>query len=468
MIVHLLQDNTIVRNGYVMNNNKIVEFNKYVKKYEKISRSFEEQVEAEILTIDEVREKRKEMTKKLEKLVLDIHPYAINQLKGKDSRYFTSVKEEGKERKIIKKNTYEELIDYLIDYYKIKEVKQLITLRTMYPIWIEYKNSCTKKTSTIRRIEADWKKYYKNDPIVDVPLENMSKNQITEWLNKRIIKDGLTNKKNFYNMITIFKNIFEYCYDEELVKENTFLKAKYRKELLKDYVKPEDETQVFTKDEQEKIISLAYSRFKEDIKHTAYLGVALMFQTGLRVGELVVLKSSDYDKAKKTLHISKGETRTYARDGQGELQYVGALVGDPKKQASVRDIPLTDEACGIIELLIRVNDKNGQSDEDYLFVFNNRRIKGNCILKRLYALCDELEIDRRSTHKIRKTTLSKMLDVCIKQDIADISAIRAVAGHVDETTLLKNYLFSTRKDEMPLLITTALSSNAWKHLETFS
>ena len=77
MIIHLLQDNTIVRNGYVMNNNKIVEFNKYVEKYEKISRSFEEQVEAEILSIDEVREKRKEMTKKLEKLVLEIHPYAF-------------------------------------------------------------------------------------------------------------------------------------------------------------------------------------------------------------------------------------------------------------------------------------------------------------------------------------------------------------------------------------------------------
>lgn len=77
MIIHLLQDNTIVRNGYVMNNNKIVEFTKYVEKYEKINRSFEEQIEAEILTIDEVREKRKEMTKKLEKLVLEIHPLSL-------------------------------------------------------------------------------------------------------------------------------------------------------------------------------------------------------------------------------------------------------------------------------------------------------------------------------------------------------------------------------------------------------
>lgn len=451
-----------------MDNNKIIEFNKYVDRFEKISKSFDEQVEAEILTLDEVREKRKEMTKKLEKLVLEIHPYAFKQMTGKDTRWYTSVKKEGKDRQIIKKNTYEELIDFLIDFYRVKEEKKLITLRTMYPIWIEYKSSCTKKSSSIRRIEADWKKYYKNDPIVDVPLEKMTKNQITEWLNKRIIQDGLTNRKNFHNMITIFKNIFIYCYDEELIQENTFAKAKYRKELLKDYNKPEDETQVFTKEEQEKIISLAYNKFLEDIKHTAYLGVPLLFQTGLRIGELVVLRSSDYDSEKKILHISKSETRTYLRDEKGELQYKGALVGDPKKQASVRDIPLTDEACAIIELIIKTNEKNGQSDENFLFVYNNSRIKGNCILKRLYALCDELEIDRRSTHKIRKTTLSTMLDVCIKQDIADISAIRAVAGHVDESTLLKNYLFSTRKDEMPLLITTALSSNAWKHLETFS
>lgn len=60
-----------------------------------------------------------------------------------------------------------------------------------------------------------------------------------------------------------------------------------------------------------------------------------------------------------------------------------------------------------------------------------------------------------------------MLDVCIKQDIADISAIRAVAGHVDESTLMKNYLFLTRKDEMPLLITKVLSSEAWKHFDFY-
>ena len=55
------------------------------------------------------------------------------------------------------------------------------------------------------------------------------------------------------------------------------------------------------------------------------------------------------------------------------------------------------------------------------------------------------------------------MDVCLKEDIADISAISAVAGHVDESTLMKNYIFSTRKDEMPQLVSKALASDTWKH-----
>lgn len=151
------------------------------------------------------------------------------------------------------------------------------------------------------------------------------------------------------------------------------------------------------------------------------------------------------------------------------MQSDGTVTGSPKKTASVRDIPLTDEACAIIELLIKVNEKNGQSDGNSLFVYNNKRITGNCILKKLYFLCNKSGIEKRSTHKIRKTTFSKMLDVCVKQDIADVSAIKTIAGHVDESTLLKNYLFSTRKDETAQLINTALpTSNAWKHLETIA
>ena len=444
--------------------NKIVELKDYIEKYKKIDDGLKIQLESELISLDEVREKRKEMTKKLEKLVLEIHPYAFKQMTGKDSRWYTSVKKEGEERKIVKKNTYEELIDYLVDYYSLKEEKKVITLRTMYPIWRNYKKSCTKKITTIRRIEADWQKFYVNDSIVDVPLNKMTRNQITEWLNKRIIDDKIVEKKRFYNLITIFKNVFIYCYDEGLIEQNTFARASYRKELLKEYQKPKDETQVFTKEEEAKLIALAFARFEENERLTSYLAIPLLFQTGLRCGELVSLEATDYDRENRVLHITKSEIRDYKEREDGSLVYVGATIGDPKKQASVRDVVLTAEACKVLDMLIETNENNGQHDGNYIFVYNQKRIQTGAVLKTLYKLCDEAEIERRSTHKIRKTTLTKMLDVCLKQDVADISAIREFAGHVDESTLMKNYIFSTRKDEMGDLISKALSSDAWKHV----
>ena len=79
-----------------------------------------------------------------------------------------------------------------------------------------------------------------------------------------------------------------------------------------------------------------------------------------------------------------------------------------------------------------------------------------------------MDLERRSTHKIRKTILSNLVNVCLQEGIGDISAIREYAGHVDEGTLLKNYVFSTKKKEMPNLVNITCTSKAWKHLGNVS
>lgn len=452
-----------------MENEKIIRLKEYLNNCKKIEDSLKLELETKLITIDEVREKKNTMKKNLEKLVLDIHPYAIKQMEGKDTRWFTTIKKEGEKRKVIKKNTYEEIIDYLIDFYGVgNEKKKVISLRTLYPQWRDYKMSCTKKITTIRRIEADWKAFYLQDPIIDIPLKDITSNQITQWLNQKIIKDGITQKKKFYNLITIIKNVFEYAYNEHLIEENTYQRATYRKELLDEYQKPSDETQVFTNEEREEIISLAYKGFEEHKDQSSYLAIALLFQTGLRVGELVALEESDYNKEEKTLHISKSEYRDYQINGDHSLTYVGVKVGDPKKKASIRTINLSEEACYILDTIIANNKERGQKDGDYIFVYHQKRLQCVGVLKKIYKLCDELNLERRSTHKVRKTILSNMLNMCLQENIGDISAIREFAGHVDEATLLRNYVFSTRKKEMPNLVNRTCTSNAWKHLGNIS
>ena len=447
-----------------INNEKVIHFNEYLKKCERIESNFKEQIEAEIITLDEVRAKKAEMTKKLEKLVLEIHPYSISQMTGKDKRWTTTVYINGT-RKIIKKNTYEDVMDYLIGHYKVGTKK--ITLRTIYPLWINYKANSTIKMASIQRISHDWRYYYENDPIVDIPLEQMTTHTIGNWLNNKIIKEGFSAKKKaFYNMITIFKGIFIYCYEEGLIPTNTFERTRYRRDLLESKPKPKAETQVFNQKEKIKLLTAAYNGFEKNPTLTSYLAIPLLFQTGMRCGELVALKETDYDKKKKKLSITSSEIRDYELNDDGVVVPLGKKVAAPKTNSAKRTITLTDEACFIIETIMEANRKNGFKDDDYLFVFKNKRMNSGAVLERMYDLCDKAGIPRRSPHKARKTVFSEMLHTCLKDDICDISAIREVAGHVDENTLLKNYIFSTKGDEIGDLMDKALGTETWKQLET--
>lgn len=441
---------------------KIIDFTKYAEKCRQIERHWSDEIETKIISIDEVREKKETMRKNLEKLVLEAHPYAITQMVGKDTRWCTAVKREGEKRKVIKKNTREEIIEFLIEFYDINIQKPKYTLRTMYPQWIAFKQSGTNKPAYIKRIHADWVKFYLNDPIIDVSLTKMTPNQITEWLNKRILVDGITKRKTFYNMICIFKGIFTYCYDEGIISENTFARAKYRKDLFDDETKPESETQVFNEEERDWVVEFALESFKENTKLTTHLAIALLFQTGLRCGELVALETTDYNKEKKTLSITKSECKDFEFVNNDYMKYKGVFIGPPKKSASKRVIELSDEACDIIDMIIKANDENNIHDGNYLFVYNNRRIQGDAVRRRLKKICDNIEIARRSPHKVRKTVLSELVHHSLNDDICDLSKIRQYAGQVHEGTLLKSYLFSTKGDEITSLVNTALQTKNYK------
>lgn len=446
---------------------KIIDFNKYADRCRKVERNFQEEVETKIISIDEVRERRKIMKKTLEKLVLEIHPYAITQMTGKDNRWCTAIKREGDKRRVVKKNTYEEIIDLLIEFYDVNNEKRKYTLRTMYPVWLRYKQTSTTKPSYIKRIHADWKRFYLNDPIIDIPLRQMTTNQISEWLNRKITVDGINKKKTFYNMITIFKNVFAYCYDENIVAENTFARARYRKDLLLQTVKPDSESQVFTEEERNLIVDYAKEAFLNNQEATSYLAIALLFQTGLRCGEVVALETTDYNKEEKTLSVTKGECRDFEMLDDGTMTYKGVFVGAPKKKGSMRTIDLTDEACEILDMVIEANKKNGVADGNYIFVYRNKRLQTKSIQNRIDAICEGVGISRRSSHKIRKTVLSELVNVCLAENICDVSKIREFAGHMDEGTLLKNYVFSTKGKEMNRLATKALQTKKFNETHNF-
>lgn len=79
---------------------------------------------------------------------------------------------------------------------------------------------------------------------------------------------------------------------------------------------------------------------------------------------------------------------------------------------------------------------------EYLFMNNGKRIRENTFNKRLSSICDILKIDHRSTHKIRKTYGTTLLD-----NNVDDSIVSEQMGHSDIATTRKLYYFCNKSEK---------------------
>lgn len=103
---------------------------------------------------------------------------------------------------------------------------------------------------------------------------------------------------------------------------------------------------------------------------------------------------------------------------------------------------MNENARNILALVKKRSMSYGFYDEDYIFVnSNSSRLTTGSINCYLYRLCDEINMNRKSSHKIRKTYISSLFDNGI-----NINKIREIAGHEDERTSLNNYCFDRSID----------------------
>ena len=139
----------------------------------------------------------------------------------------------------------------------------------------------------------------------------------------------------------------------------------------------------------------------------------------MKGGKRVIIKKNTYEEM-----IEKEEQRDYIISIDEKTQKVQCIynstkVGKAKTSASFRKVDLTSEAKQIIEMVRNANKENGFKDEDFLFVNATQRMQENTILKRIYKFCDEAFIEKRSSHKVRKTFAS----ILVNKGIMDISEV---------------------------------------------
>ena len=168
-------------------------------------------------------------------------------------------------------------------------------------------------------------------------------------------------------------------------------------ELPRNMFKPrivDREKEVFMEDEIPVIIK--YLKENPDIYN---LGILLVFETGMRVGELAALSPNDIGDCE--IKIRRTEVKYRTENGK----WIATVKEHPKTSAGCRDLIISSSASKTAQAAMKLNP-NGT----YLFEHNGKRIRGNTFNKRLSTICEKLDIPHRTMHKIRKTYGTILLD----------------------------------------------------------
>ena len=380
--------------------------------------------------------KQKELNAKKE-FVTEVHHYAITPPHDSEKRWKTYVNTDDGKRKLIAKTSEEDFFEYLFHFYngdtqmKKKILPSQTSVEKLYPEWIKYKALHTNAPSYIKRIKGTWNAHYKNTEIVQLPLSQLNKLTLDEWVHKLIQDQDLT-KKQYYNITIIMRQVLEYACDKEILDSNPFNKVKVdSRRMFRREQKGDDSNEVFTDAEIDKITVLAYTEYKNKVMTVhvlAPLAVLFQFQTGVRLGELCALRYED-------IHGN------YIRVNRMVTDDSNCVVEHNKGNAEARDVFLTEVAKNIINEAHEYQIKNGCPSEGYIFSVNENPIRYRSVMRMYDRYCKAIGTEHKSSHKARKTYISCLIDAGV-----NINTVRKMAGHADEKTTLRNYVFDRSEE----------------------
>lgn len=385
------------------------------------------------------------MNKKRTEKLLSYHNHKI--WKGDDGRWRTFLPDPDKPkgRKLVSRATEDDLKALLCAYYSDQEEefrKKSLTMEKLLEDWLAYKGKRFSK-STIERNRSTWKSLYAGEPIVKVPICNLTSDMIAEWMEGKIAIKKM-NKHQYNSFSSVIRQMMEYAVKLGIIYSNPVESIKIMNRELRPEPKKASETQVFMPDERDVVIRYALEQYKVGRSYTQRfvpLAIAFLLSVSLRRGEVTALRFEDLNGRNLTL------SRAFSH-GAGEI------VERLKDAEGWREVYVVPSALEIIDL-VRAERKRLELPEDGdIFVIDGRYQSFYSALgKMINNYCDELCIPRRSLHSTRRTCASMMH----ASNISDLT-IQAQLGHKDLRTTQNSYCYDlSRDDERYELISQAFA-----------
>ena len=359
--------------------------------------------------------------------LLKEHPYKIWE--GKDGKWRTYLPDKEKGRVLKKRTTKEAINELIIEYWDKAEKELNPTMRSVFDEWTQEKlRYRASSRGTYDRYEADFVKFIEKSELNNIPIADITVEMLETFI-KTTIADHKLTSKCYSNIRTLVSGIFKYAKKKKYTQLSItcfFGDLEISSKMFAKTIK-NDEEQVFLEDEIPKVIE--YLKSNPTIEN---LGILLEFQTGVRIGELAALKPTDI--VGNRLHIQRTEIKY---KDEFTRKYIFEVREYPKTDAGVRYIILTSKTMDTINRIKQLNP-NGE----YLFMKNGKRIRASALNERIIKACKKLEITRKSSHKIRKTYGTLLVDSNV-----DDSLIIKQMGHTNIKTTKEFYYFSNKSRE---------------------
>lgn len=372
------------------------------------------------IIIPEVLQEQIDNVKRKE--ILENHKYSTWEDKG---FWFTYLPDPTKKynRRQVKRKYREQVEDEIIKYYK--EHLEEPTVEECFTRWSSDKlNHKEIAKQTFDRYETDFKRFFSE--FGKLKIKDVTEDDLYDFC-KGTITDNKLTAKAWGNVRTLIIGTWKYAkrkhYTDlsisQFMGDIDISKHSFR------VVHHSDEEEVFTSHELECL----YQQINKEPPSMLTLGVELALETGIRAGELAVLKPEDV--VDNCLIISKTEQRYKGDDG-----YIFDVKQTPKGKFGTRKVFLTPRGVEIISKVVELNP-NGE----FLFEKNGKRMRGKAFSQKCVWLCNKVGIPPKSLHKCRKTYATRLINEKVDEGI-----IRSQMGHVDFTTT-KDYYYYNDKDE---------------------
>ena len=328
-----------------------------------------------------------------------------------------------RKRKAVSAQTRKEAENKALAYYDGQEQvkRNPKTFAGLREEFFEYRKKKTKTLSTIKRLQTDWDRFFKDTDILDFDLTKLDYDEFEDWFYSRL-EQQLYNRKAKKNlpftskqaksMRSLLNQMFHFAIYKGCCQDNYSMmlgQITYNKYCV-EYVKA-DSDRVYQDTKETELIVKAYERLQDD-ESLANAGVMLDACLDLRVGELTALCFSDFTERPGQLHIQRMEVEVYEEREDKKIVRNGyQIVPHVKTSKSNRYVLVSPAAKNILQLISDYHKAHGITS-DYLFVnADGERLHTNAFHNELRRhLNPQIDTSQKSIHAIRRTGLSIIRD----------------------------------------------------------